>query len=201
MRTERENLLILMVPTALVVAVYIFGFYRPGQQELARLQEDYQTTQRSEVTPQQVLTAEANLTIAKTKRDETAQQITLLEQETDKLCASFGDATQRFETVARITDRITGLIKQNQVSLISQSVVKDPTIPVKTEEALKTIEKKNGGRKMQFRRFSMQGRYDDMLTLVTNLSKEVEVAFPISIELDTKKSVDEIHTWHLLIVM
>ncbi|MEE2639936.1 MAG: hypothetical protein VX768_04865 [Planctomycetota bacterium] len=197
MSTEREKLLILFVPTSLVLAIYTFGFYRPVNSEMSRLKSRYDQAMTNPVTDQMALTEETRLGIAQETNKEVSRKITDLETETCDLCRSFGNSDQRFETA----NQIMNLISQNHVSLISQDVISNPVIPNHSREAIQKIEKRNGNTDLKSRMFSLQGRYNDMTSLIGELSSSIQAAFPVSIDLETNGSEDGSHTWHLLIVM
>ena len=194
---ERERLLRLMMPAMLVLIVYAVFFNWPNQRSYKARRDEVDRARRIAVTDQQAW--DANQLVIRTQQqlDEKQDQLATGKLELTTMCRSACDPHTRFDTV----DQITSLFGRNDVSLISQAVVNQPELSEQLTQVLKKIEKRSGETKLEFRRFSLQGNYTNVVRLVTQLTGEVESALPVSIELDSTDSKDGSHAWNLIVVM
>ena len=87
--TNREKMLILFVPFAVVLIVYMFFFFYPNQSELRRTLAKLESQKKSAPTEGEALAAEYKLNKTLEENKTLTIEIKRLTLETDVLCGSF----------------------------------------------------------------------------------------------------------------
>lgn len=194
---KREQLVIVLMPAAIVLLGYALFVYRGQQNEYKREKQRLESLSKQAVTEQDVMTVGTRVRFARREKSELQQQLDKLQGRIDEVCSRFGGASQQFGTI----EQMTQLLRANDVSLISQSTTSEPPLSTHQKEVLQTIRERSSGGQLEYRELQLQGRYTDVLAFLQQLGTARVSVLPVSLELDTSDSTTGVHQWKIVIVM
>lgn len=174
----RQTLLKVLIPSMLVVLVYIFGAAKASTLELQKLSQRLAKAQKNRPSLSQIhklslQQASQNKALTKLKGE-----LKRLEQELGELAGSQDDAvrqTQRLEA-------LTLLLKQHRLALVRSECV-DSELCENLHWLCQQQAGKKSGRKHKVWKFELIGRYKDVYKALSQLAGGAEAIYPVSLSL------------------
>lgn len=194
---KREQVIQILLPAAAVLAIYAIFVNMPQQSALKVEKQRAEAARKQAVTEQDLLTAKAKSQIAQIRLRELTAKLQAEQAAIDSLIHTLGANDAQFTVLQRITE----LLGENDVVLISQTFDEQPHISDFQKQALSQIESKRDGRKLEYRRFTLEGRYASVVAFLDDFSRSNVAAIPITVQLKTDSAKRGMHRWELVVVM
>lgn len=193
---QREQLILILLPTMLVGLVYLLFFLRGQQRSHAALQQQLQQARDGTSSDEELMVAKTRADAAQRKCSELQNNIAERTARLEQAAGYFGEDRKQFTLFGQLAE----LMDEHQLVLVSQTVTDKLKMPKHQQQMLDNIDKWNGERELNFCEFEFQGRFADVQKLLADLERSDIAALPLSIDLKPSED-DGLHRWTLVMAM
>jgi hypothetical protein len=197
-KTNREKLLLLVLPAALILAFYSFklsGLRTRQAGARASLEEARKTIPtQPQFQVERKRIADLNLELADVvnqNRDRESQWRKLQEDRST-------NSTLRIETI----EDVTALLNRNRLELTDEEPAEENNavkLPLALERVATLLKKNNPEVNTQLWRVRFVGRYEDVLRALEELNETEPLAIPVYLQMGEAKLSTEVRSWTLLL--
>lgn len=200
--TERDKILSLIIPAALVIAVYGFWFNSSKQGELSRLRKAVADAKRAAPPEEDLLRQRARLGKTKYLLDSREQELAKKKQYWDEAAGCFDPATR-----TRRLERLNRVLVRHGLHLVKDSPVgggqnlPEGRISPALQAFAKELAKPDGKRTPSLWWIRLEGRYPDVLAALKHLAEGEPLAVPIGLSMKANGIGAPVQEWMLLVWM
>jgi hypothetical protein len=197
--TNRDKLLMLILPAALIVSLYTF--------KLSGLRARHNGAEAAIADAQKTLPKPAQFQAERKKIGELNQELAALagqNREQDALWRKLqedrsSNSTLRIEAI----EAITALLNRNRLHLLDEEPAEDTTnvrkLPATLDRVATLLKKNNPDVNTQLWRVRCVGRYEDVLHALEELNESEPLAIPVHLQMDEAKLSTETRSWTLFL--
>lgn len=191
MKTPREKLLILALPSLIVLAIYVNWFGSPLQKEVQRANGELRGLQSKVSSPVVLVQKSAKLNQVNNDAKLLQEQFTELERDWKTLAGM--DGSHRSAKIEELAE----LLKSHGLNVIEQTLEtgKEGTVP----GALEAVVKRMGDRKPQVWRFRVRGTYASLFGALTQLTNGEPAVTPLGLTMKDAPLHTAIREWSLVV--
>ena len=194
--SRREQMLLMLFPAALVLAIYSVAFAVPMRQERARIDAEYLLEQASAVSPEAAKLAAEHLAAEKESLQRVQQRVESAKEKIREMCTGWRSRSSRLDTL----EKITLLMRDYNLSIVSQG--SDESVAV-SEYLTELFEKMNAQSvvdPVEFWPVEVKGAYFDMLDFLTDVNLLANI-IPVSITMKPGVEGSTQQTWTIVFVI
>jgi hypothetical protein len=190
MKTQREKLLILIVPSLAVLAIYVNWFAMPLQKDIDNANNQLNGLKSKVGSPVVLVQKGARLVQLNNEVKQLQEQQVELERDWKTLAGVDGPRSPKIE-------QLTDLLRLHGLSVIEQTLEtgKDGTVSV----ALDPVVKRMGDRKPQLWRFRVRGTYASMFQALKELTKGEPAVTPLGLTMKEAPLYSDVREWSLMV--
>ena len=194
--TNREKMLMLILPAALILGLYGFKLsglrtrHTGAEAALAAAQKTTPTLAQFQVERKRVADLNAELADIENQNRDWLSRWRKLQDDRST------DSTLRIEAV----EDLTALLNHNRLTLIDEEPAEGTNVgklPAALEHVATLLKEKNPEIKPQLWRVRFDGRYEDVLRALEELSETEPLAIPVHLQMDEAKLSTETRHWTL----
>jgi hypothetical protein len=196
--TNREKMLLLILPAALILGLYSFKLsglrarHTGAEAALAEAQKTTPTPAQFQVERKRV--ADLNLELADVENQNRDWLDRWHKLQDDRST----DSTLRIEAI----EDLTALLNHNRLTLIDEEPAEGTDagkLPMALEHVAKLLKEKNSEVKTQLWRVRFDGRYEDVLHALEELSETEPLAIPVHLQMSEAKLSTDTRRWTLFL--
>jgi len=193
--TDRDKMIMLVLPAAAVLLIYFF-FLRPKDQtELDKAQKELKSVQAKSPTP--LLLQQKTVRLAQLNHDLQAsqEQQASLQRKWEELTGTGAEAARRSERI----EQLAAMLKQHGLTVIEQGHAeggKDATLPRELEPISKRF---SAGHGPQVWRFRVSGNYASLLAAIGKMSDGESAVIPLGLTMKEANLLTDTREWTLLV--
>lgn len=194
--SRREQMLLMLFPAALVLAIYSVAFAVPMRQERARIDAEYLLEQTSAVSPEAAKLSAEHLAAEKESLQRVQQRVESAKEKIREMCTGWRSRSSRLDTL----EKITLLMRDYNLSIVSQG--SDESVAV-SEYLTELFEKMNAQSvvdPVEFWPVEVKGAYFDMLDFLTDVNLLANI-IPVSITMKPGVEGSTQQTWTIVFVI
>ncbi|MEZ6094009.1 MAG: hypothetical protein R3C03_07185 [Pirellulaceae bacterium] len=177
--SRREKLLLMLFPTALVLAIYSVFFAYPNQQKLRTLVRDFEQANQIAIT-------EREATDSKNQLEATRQSLTRQKQRNQssllkirELGHGWRNPDARLETLQQVTETMD----QFNLSVVYQGFVDEPNLSTYFKNLTSMINREAVTQPLEYWEAEVEGTYPDMTLFLFEISKQNMHIVPVAISM------------------
>ncbi len=191
MKTLREKLLILALPSLLILAVYVNWFNSPLQKDVQKTDNELRALKGKVGSPGVLAQKGARLTQVNNEGKQLREQYAELERDWKTLVGI--DGPPRSEKIEDLAD----LLKRHGLSVVEQAqeTGREGAVP----PALEAVTKRMGDRKPQVWRLRLRGTYVNMFRALTELTKGEPAITPLGLTMKEAPLYGDTREWSLVV--
>ena len=194
--TNREKMLMLILPAALILGLYSFKLSglrtRHAGAEAARAAAQKTTPAPAQFQAERKRIAELNQELADVENQNRDWNVKWRKLQHDRST----DSTLRIEAI----EDLTALLNHNRLTLIDEEPAEGNDagkLPMALERVATLLKEKNPEVKTQLWRVRFDGRYEDVLRALEELSETEPLAIPVHLQMGEAKLSTETRHWTL----
>lgn len=190
MKSQREKVLILVLPPLLVLAIYANWFGRPLTKDVQSAEGQLRSLQSKVGSPHIIPQKSAKLAQVNNDAKLLREQYSELERDWKTLAGLDGVRPHKIEQLA-------DLLKRHDLSVIEQTLEtgKEGAVPA----ALDGVVKRMGDRRPQIWRFRLRGTYASLFGALKELANGELAVTPLGLTLKDAPLHTEIREWSLVV--
>jgi hypothetical protein len=199
--TERERLIVLLGPLAIILLGYAWWFNLFARPKLRAAQESYQQALAGRVGPLELPAQQAANAVLQREVDTLEKHKADLDAQAAEVCGHTIDPLRRIDSEHDLTD----LFQRHGVQLVATGPASGggaAKLPKSLSEAIERLGPRSRENSVQVRSLRLSGRFMDVLDAVRELSRaEASPVIPISLTMaEADLSADD-RQWTLLVWM
>lgn len=194
--SRREQLLLMLFPAALVLAIYSVAFAVPMRQERARIESEYVSEQALAVTPAAAQMSAAHLASEKESLQRVQQRVESAKEKMREMCTGWRSRSSRLETLEKITE----LMRDYNLSIVSQGSDDSVEVSKYLTELFEKMNAQSVVDPVEFWPVEVKGAYFDMLDFLTDVNLLANI-IPVSITMKPGVEGSAQQTWTIVFVI
>jgi hypothetical protein len=196
--SSREQLLINILPAALVLALYAFLFAIPAQRQLQDSTNRLNTTTATAIDSSVAELSKQNLDLAQAGLVRLNEQIKQDRQQIAFLGQQWSNGKARLSTVQQVTE----LLQQFNLSIVSQKFEQEPPLSTYLKELAVIIGNHSDDEEtLEYWQIELAGGYPDMMKFLSQIKTSGMRTFPVTLTMKASDVNDGVHTWTVVFVV